>query len=102
MAEGSPTWQSSQWLNAIPHLAVDSNDNPDLFAGSCSHTEGYNIIEPPVWAVDLGHLTDVYYVEVVNRDVQGGKYLSNEWHINTCSLLNHLSLAVFFWIHYVI
>ena len=68
MAEGSPTWQSSQWLNASARLAVDGNDNPDLFAGSCSHTEDYDITEPPVWAVDLGHLTDVYYVEVVNRD----------------------------------
>ena len=68
MAEGSPTRQSSQWLNASAHLAVDGNDNPDLLAGSCSHTEGDDIIKPPVWAVDLWHLTDVYYVEVVNRD----------------------------------
>ena len=101
MAGGSPTWQSSQWLDAKAHLAVDSNDNPDLFAGSSSHTEGYDIIEPPVLVVDLGHLTDVYYVEVVNRDDQEGKYLTSEWHINTCSPLNHLSLAIFSWIHYL-
>ena len=65
MAEGSPTWQSSKWRDASAHLAVDGNGNPDLFAGSCSHTEDR---EPPVWAVDLGHLTNVYFVEVVNRD----------------------------------
>ena len=85
MADRSPTWQSSQWRDATSHLAVDGNDNPDLFAGSCSHTEGYDIIEPPVWAVDLGHLTDVYYVEVVNRNDLEGKHLSNEWHTNTSS-----------------
>ena len=77
LAEGSTTWQNSQWLDASAHLAVDGNDNPDLFAGSCSHTEGYDIVEPPVWAVDLGHLTDVFYVEVVNRDYLEGKRLSN-------------------------
>ena len=85
IAEGNPTWQSSQWSDAAARLAVDGNDNPDLFAGSCSHTTDSDITEPPVWAVDLGHdLTDVYYVEVSNRDYLEGKDLSNEWQIYTC------------------
>ena len=83
MAEGSPTWQSSQWLNALAHLAVDGNDDPYLFAGSCSHTEDHDITEPPVWAVDLGHVTDVYYVEVVNRDsLEGNVSLINDAQIH--------------------
>ena len=74
MAEDSPTWQSSQWGNADARMAVDGNDNPDSYAGSCTHTEDNNITETAVWAVDLGHhLTDVYYVEVVNRDKYEGK-----------------------------
>ena len=79
IAEGNPTWQSSQWSDAVARLAVDGNDNPDLFAGSCSHTRDSDITEPPVWAVDLGHdLTDVYYVEVANRDYLEGKDETDE------------------------
>ena len=74
MAEGSPTWQSSQWNDAVAHLAVDGNDNPDLFTGSCTHTRDWDITEPPVWAVDIGYLTDIYYVEVVNRNEFEGKH----------------------------
>ena len=74
MAEGSPAWQSSKLADAGARLAVDGNDNPHLSAGSCSHTTDGDITEPPVWAVDLGHLTDIYYVEVVNRNEFEGKY----------------------------
>ena len=79
MAEGSPTWQSSDLdPTGSAHLAVDGIDNSSYSAGSCSHTNDTNIIAPPVWAVDLGHLTDVYYVEVVNRDELEGKLLFYE------------------------
>ena len=96
IAEGNPTWQSSQWSDAAARLAVDGNDNPDLFAGSCSHTTDSDITEPPVWAVDLGHdLIDVYHVEVANRDYLEGKDLSNEWQVYTCFPIYHLRLALF-------
>ena len=79
MAEGSPAWQSSKWGDAGARLAVDGNDNPNLYSGSCSHTADEDITEPPVWAVDLGHLTDIYYVEVVNRnEIEGNhKYVTS-------------------------
>ena len=97
IAEGNPTWQSSQWSDAAARLAVDGNDNPDLFAGSCSHTTDSDITEPPVWAVDLGHdLTDVYYVEVANRDYLEGKDLSNESQVYTCfPLVSSRSCTIF-------
>ena len=80
MSEGSPTWQSSDLFAGInsAHLAVDGIDNPVYRSGSCSHTECYNVIEQPVWAVDLGYLTDVYYVEVVNRVIFPGKHIHKE------------------------
>ena len=77
MAEGRPTWQSSYWMNAsVSHLAVDGNDDPNWYAGSFTATSD-DITKPPVWAVDLGYLTDIYYVEVVNRDLLPGKFFLN-------------------------
>ena len=79
MAEGSPAWQSSSLVETnSAHRAVDGIANPSYDAGSCSHTKVTAITKPPVWAVDLGHLTDVYYVEVVNRNQVVGKLLYNE------------------------
>ena len=83
MAEGSPAWQSSSLVETdSAHRVVDGIDNPSHYAGSCSHTKYTAITKPPVWAVDLGHLTDVYYVEVVNRNELAGKLLWIIW--NTC------------------
>ena len=82
MAEGSPTWQSSDLTSvSSAHLAVDGIDKPSFYYGSCTHTESAAVIitEQPVWAVDLGYLTDVYYVEVVNRDIFSGKHLKEEY-----------------------
>ena len=82
MAEGSPTWQSSDLkLTGAAHLATDGIDDPNYSAGSCSHTADADITEPPVWAVDLRHLTDVNYVEVVNRNIFAGKYIFNELYL---------------------
>ena len=79
MAEGNPTWQSSDVaLTGAADLATDGIDNPNYDDGSCSHTTDADITEPPVWAVDLRHITNVNYVEVVNRNDVAGKHLSNE------------------------
>ena len=79
MAEGNPAWQSSRKFETdTAHRAVDGIDNPIYDAGSCSHTKVTAVTKPPVWAVDLRHLTDVYYVEVVNRNEGEGRLLYNE------------------------
>ena len=68
LSEGRPAWQSSQWY-PMTHLAVDGIDNPKWSAGSCTHTTESGITERPVWSVDLGNFADVYYVEVISRDI---------------------------------
>ena len=76
MAEGGPTWQSSD-LGHTAHLAVDGIDDPSWYGYSCTHTAQQDA-EPPVWAVDLRFMAEVYYVEILNRNAYACKLLSNE------------------------
>ena len=64
-------WQSSDVdpVFGLADLSVDGIADPNWAAGSCSATKDAAITKPPVWAVDLGYLVDVYYVEIVNRDL---------------------------------
>ena len=87
LAEGRRTWQSSNWgPTSTAHLAVDGKDDPNFLANSCASTLDTGFTEPPVWAVDLGgDITDVYYVEVVNRDGVAGK-LRQATQIYVCTV----------------
>ena len=79
IAESRSAWQSSNWdpVFGLASLSVDGIADPNWSAGSCSATKDAAITKPPVWAVDLGDLVDVYYVEIVNRAVYASESLSN-------------------------
>ena len=71
MALGRPTWQTTTHYIYPAGRAVDGNratymsSNDPNAPNSCIHTtaSGY-----PVWAVDLGIIAEVHFVEVVTMD----------------------------------
>ena len=69
LAENQPTWQTSTLYGGESSRAVDGGLSTPYADGSCTHT-GF---PPVVWAVDLEEITDIYYVEVLNRAEGGGK-----------------------------
>ena len=65
LAENRPTWQTSTDFNVEASKAVDGGLSGNYGHGSCTHTtSGHG---HPIWAVDLGGVADIYYVEVLNR-----------------------------------
>ena len=45
--------------------AVDGSRNPRFARGSCTHTRTEDY---PSWVVDLGYLSEIYMVNVTNRE----------------------------------
>ena len=45
--------------------AVDGSRDPRFAQGSCTHTR---TVDYPTWVVDLGYLSEIYMVNVTNRD----------------------------------
>ena len=71
IAKDQPTWQTSTLHGGDASRAVDGGLSTKYTDGSCTHTD----YGPVVWAVDLGRIADIYYVEVLNRAEGGGKRL---------------------------
>ena len=66
IALGKPTWQSSDNYDdkyKSPQ-AVDGDRNPDMQAGSCTHTKRNS---RAWWAVDLRAVADIIMVAIKNR-----------------------------------
>ena len=71
LAENQPTWQTSIIHGGEASKAVDGGLSPKYFDGSCTQTA----FGPAIWAVDLGGIADIHYVEVLNRAEGGCKWL---------------------------
>jgi hypothetical protein len=80
MALKRPTWQSmtgtQQGIEGKSDYAVDGNNSTDWSQGSCSLSLR-NGSSSPWLAVDLGRLTHVYAVQLVN--IADG--LLGTWHV---------------------
>ena len=68
--------------------AVDGSRNPRFAGGSCTHTRTEDY---PTWVVDLGSLSEIYMVNVTNRD--GGFVNSLRNKKNYCFLWTLLTLS---------
>ena len=66
LAANQLTWQVTTSPGGESSKAVDLGLSTKLDEGSCAQTG----TPPAMWAVDLGSLADIYYVEVLNS----GKY----------------------------
>ncbi len=69
LALGQATTQSSQYQDRVSGLAVDGNPNPDALI--CTHTVGGSGESNPWWQVDLGAVSEVAMVTLVNRASYG-------------------------------
>ena len=67
LAEHQPAWQTSTGYDAEASRCVDGDLSIQFASGSCSHTV-YPSSVGAVWGVDLENVSDIYYVEVLNRD----------------------------------
>ena len=72
VAFGKPTWQISQYSDAVPSRAVDGNKAPYWDSRSCTHTNHH---QNAWWAVDLQASLPIHTVVVRNR-VDGCKYVT--------------------------
>ena len=72
LAEHQPARQSSTYYGAYASLSVDGDLSTDFMSGSCSHTS-HPAVEREVWGVDLENVSDIYYVEVLNRENGNGQ-----------------------------
>ena len=72
IANDQPTWQTSTLYGGNASNAVDGVLSTKFGDGSCTHTDLYGTA---IWAVDLGGIADIYYVDVLNRAEGGGKWL---------------------------
>ena len=66
LAANQLTWQMTTSPGRESSKAVDLGLSTKLDGGNCAQTD----TSPAIWAVDLGSLADIYYVEVLNS----GKY----------------------------
>ena len=73
MALGKPSWQTSIYESYTADGFVDG-DRTTHMGKQCIHTA----LDYPVWAVDLGRVVVVYFVEVVTGDV------SRTYYSETC------------------
>lgn len=65
LALNRPAWSSSSYPGSTPAMAVDGNRNADWSNQSCAGTAANDL--NPWWAVDLGQLTIVQKVTLLNR-----------------------------------
>ena len=72
LAEHQPAWQSSTFTWADASLSVNGDLSTNFNAGSCSHTF-HPAVEGAVWGVDLENVSDIYYVDVLNRENGNGQ-----------------------------
>ena len=72
LAEHQPAWQSSTLWSAYSSLSVDGGLSTNFNSGSCSHTF-HPAEKREVWGVDLENVSDIYYVEVLNRENGNGQ-----------------------------
>ena len=68
LALRKPAWQPSTFQTYEASRAVDGNPNPNMIAGSCTHSNSHSY---PTWGVDLQVMAIVYRVEILRRDDQG-------------------------------
>ena len=72
LARDKEAWQSQTYDNKRAERAVDGNYNTNWDYEGVSSTDNYN---HPWWAVDLGGIYKLDYVNVLSRDDASSKYI---------------------------
>ena len=72
LAEHQPAWQTSTGWGGDASRAVDGGLSSYFTDDSCSHTTAGEA----VWGVRLESVSDIYYVEVLNRNQGDGQLIS--------------------------
>ncbi|XP_067652419.1 fucolectin-like [Haliotis asinina] len=98
LALNKPTHQSSTVYGGTSDRAVDGNNNPDFFSGSCTHAHDFQSFN--WWQVDLLSTFHVISVSISNRDGDYYDRLTNftvEVHAFDPMTSNNSGLQLCYW-----